>query len=360
MYFLLIKFVLDIFSLLTGTPDLVFAQNACTTTLNPGMNISSAYAAANPGDIICLNSGTYQQPLNLAKSGLPGNPITIRSADTKLRATIDCKTCGIAAWGAIIKVSGSHIVLENINIQNSSDFNAPGGVESIQGISAADGTDLKLLNIKMSNIVDSCILTQRYNNITIDGGEYFNCNMDNQPQVRALHKGDWSDNWGSGFSIAHASDNVTIRNITLRDSWGEGINFWSGAKNGLAENNTLYNIWGPYLYIDRGSFITLRNNIVYVRRMSDGVIGRPIEIMNEDGAVTARYPKMNGNKVYNNILINDGSSGAAPMCVNVDDFDGSILEGDLLIAHNTCIRLTSFEIGNAAAGKIHLINNLKN
>ncbi len=284
-------------------PD-ISAQTGCTTTISSGNSIQAAFNAASAGSTICLNGGTYREKLELTKSGTAGNHITIRSTNPSQRATIDCTNCNIAAWRAVVWVTGSYITLQDINIQNSSNFNASGGLESVQGLTAVKGTDLKMLNVNMSNIVNYCILTDHYNNVTIDGGEYFNCSMENHPTVKAAHP-EWDKNYGSAFSIAHASNNITVRNIKLHDTWGEGINFWSGATNGLAENNIIYNIWGPHLYIDRGSYTTLRNNIVYIRTMSDGVTGRPIEIMNEDEPLVSQYAKMTGNKVYNNILIND-------------------------------------------------------
>src|SRR5690349_11555046 len=62
----------------------ISAHAACTTTINPGADITATVAAAAPGSIICLNPGTYTPnpatyPFSANIFGI-GNNVTVLGA----------------------------------------------------------------------------------------------------------------------------------------------------------------------------------------------------------------------------------------------------------------------------------------
>lgn len=86
---------------------------ARTVVVSNTPDLNSAVAAAQPGDVIELQSGNYNGPITIANDGTVNNPIIIRgvSRDT---VTIDASgaTYGITIWG-------SHVYVEDITVSGS-------------------------------------------------------------------------------------------------------------------------------------------------------------------------------------------------------------------------------------------------
>lgn len=325
----------------------------CTITLNNGANIQNSINTASAGSTICLNGGTYTSPITISK------PLTLKSVSASNRATINCASCNLGEYESIIKINASNVTIQDINVKNTGDHfttakDSNVGISAYSNSNTNKNSNTKLINVNVDNIIGFCVLFEKYDYGLIDGGTYSNCNMENSPAVKAARP-EFHWDWGSSISIASGSNYTTVRNILMHDSWGEGINFWSGSSYGLAENNVLYDIWSAAIYTDRSSHTVIRNNYIYSTQMSDGVVGRPIEVMDEDGPVTSGFPKTEDIKVYNNVVVVDKNAGKNPACIGAGDFQGGGLKGSLSFFNNTCVRTSGL---NGQANNLTAKNNL--
>jgi hypothetical protein len=76
------------------------ALAACTTTLHPGAELHSVLNAAKPGNVICLETGTYTATTWESGGGEAGKPVVLESATPKQPAVIEGRfvTDGTARW----------------------------------------------------------------------------------------------------------------------------------------------------------------------------------------------------------------------------------------------------------------------
>lgn len=87
-------------SFLTIVGLLLAADSLLAETVNvkPGQSLQEAADKLQPGDTLLLAGGTYYQSLVLAKSGTPGNPITIK-AQVPGKVTITGAVATGQSWG---------------------------------------------------------------------------------------------------------------------------------------------------------------------------------------------------------------------------------------------------------------------
>lgn len=199
--------------LLVLSPFAAQAQlKACTTTVSaPGSNVRSAVSNASPGDVICLNNGTYDivDLSDIQKS----NYVTIRSFS------------GVGAKGYWRFYNTRFIRLENVT----------GGVYSAQGWEGV-GINGCSQNIQIVGYVGT---PNSGEGINIDQSDTVGCNT--TPQ-NILIDGAVLDRIGQvggegRLSLRHANT-VTIRNSQFLGIWqasgtavSDGIQMWDEDRN---------------------------------------------------------------------------------------------------------------------------------
>jgi hypothetical protein len=139
------------------------ASMAGTTTLSPGANITAAVEAANPGDIIQLNPGTYT-PTNTGAfvftgSFAIGKNVTIRGLGTTPAGVV------LQSNGAPLSGYALHFMPYNTptlapssngaRLENVTITNAPGGIEiaDLNNVTGGRITDVTLKNVVISTLL---------------------------------------------------------------------------------------------------------------------------------------------------------------------------------------------------------------
>jgi hypothetical protein len=96
----------------------------------PWRTLKRAVQAANPGDTVLVNSGTYREAISFARSGSAGSKITFKSNGGQ-PAIIDGQGVSIGQYGALVGFNNvGYIRLEGFEVRNSSAYNVWVGGES--------------------------------------------------------------------------------------------------------------------------------------------------------------------------------------------------------------------------------------
>ncbi len=300
----------------------------------PGSNqeystIQSAVNAAQPGDVISVFDGTYQG-CKVGKSGAAGKPITIKAEGANVVIDRD----GSAGDGIYLS-NVSHIVIDGLMIQDVSG----------RCISAHDASPTNpMVNVTIQNVtcrrsgLDGFYLSELSSSVIQDN--YISATgLKDSPGGLSAH----------GIYLANAgSKNTTIRNNTLtRDPvypnysdclhingdvtvGGDGI--ISGL---LIEANEFVGCYNNGMNMDGVQSSVIRNNLVYgggrhgVRGYQiDGAQGpKNLQVYNNTFVIPAGTDSWaikltedsGGHTIFNNILLNEGSTGGS-LCVSNNTF----------------------------------------
>ena len=255
---------------------------ACTKTIGPGTNIGNN--VGGPGSVLCLESGVYNQAINVDKSGNAQSPITIRAAPGASPIIDGQDKLAGGRWEPLVGLNGDYIVVEGLEIRNSDG----------RGVILL-GTHNTVRRCKVHHIFEAGIYgtgddsTIEYNEVW----ETARVNVDN---------GSGSSGWPTAISAARdeAGDKITnrvvIRGNISHDNWGEGIDSYE-AEGTLIEGNIVYNNWSVNLYVSDSRNVIVRNNIVYNANPSGGR-GGALTIADE----LSGKPRSSNVEVTNNIV----------------------------------------------------------
>lgn len=229
--------------------------------------LSSAIDAAQPGDVIELESGTYTGSITINNSGTIDNPIVIRGEDAS-SVTIDATG---ASYG--VTIGGSHVYLENVTVRGSTwgarTYDTDGVVirysrfiEINRGIFAKSGSNRNYYIC--DNVLEGVFTwpnvsssTWDEEGIAISGQGHTVCH-------------NTVSGFGDALGLAHSTD---IVNASI-DFFGNDV-LWTGDdgmeldfahRNVRAFNNRITNagmgvslqpVWGGPVYIFRNLFLNL-------------------------------------------------------------------------------------------------------
>lgn len=234
---------------------------------NTGASLATAwrtvnYAASqvNPGDIVHIADGTYNEAITLSRSGTANDYIVFRST-TRWGAKLVSNT-GSDGFA----INGNYIEIDGIDLTN------PGG----HGINAENNHHIRILNSHLHHCGNSGF-TGAWSDFYHIAGNVCNNNA--------------SLSWYSGISIYEAKsigdnspgfhiiirDNISYGNLTAAangphtDGNGIIIDDWNYTQNpgvpypftALVENNICYNNGGAGIKTCWSDNITIRNNITY-------------------------------------------------------------------------------------------------
>ncbi len=186
-------------------------SNNCSF-INPCQTFWQAESLAEPGDVIHLLSGRYDEVYDAYKSGTPDAPITITGNNAIVKSMVisgdyiivkKIEVVGAVYHGIITK--GKHIVIQDTIVHHSVTDNGFGPVCN----------------------------TQKY----LEGG------------------------WGSGIKVERGSEYITIKNNLVYENCGEGIAATMGKYITIIGNTSRDN-FSVNIYIDNSSFTTVNKNKV--------------------------------------------------------------------------------------------------
>lgn len=261
-------------------------------TLQPFCSISAAATRAVAGDNVTVNSGTYQEHVELQQSGTSNSLITfaVASGDTVF---VSGQTNGFELAGA------SWIIIEGFNIDNTSET----------GILLNGAANINLRNNDITNADKYGIEIKSSTDIVVSGNNV-------------------ADSLGYGIYVRDSSEvtvsdnHVSGSGLPLKDFTKKGIYFNntidSSILNNISESNT-----NAGIYLSNSSLnnliagnITFENARVYIRaapgielrNSSYNTVEGNISYDNEDTGIQL-YPGSHYNLIVNNLVYNNGDHG---------------------------------------------------
>ncbi|WP_205752826.1 right-handed parallel beta-helix repeat-containing protein [Cryptosporangium phraense] len=305
--------------------------NENTLTVGPHgqyRTIQAAVDAAEAGDTVRIEGGTYHEAVDVTKSGRAGAYLTIAAKDGE-KVVLDGEgtlpdTSGEDRRGLLtfdkqqyVKISGisvtrskrhgiyaghsSHVVIDDAEVSYSQDG----------GILLGDGTDYTLTGNRV-----------HHNNAAADGGD-----------IGAAAN--------EGLTLYRAR-NFRIAGNVVHENYEEGIDVKNSTSDGTIEYNSVYANNGPNIYVDGANDIQVFSNDVYDAK---GPTKSGIGLAVESGGSARNV------QIFNNLLHGNPGGG-------VDFWIGAY--SDVQIYNNTiyqngraAIRLQSGTVSNSVA-----VNNI--
>lgn len=214
--------------------------HAVTRFVSSGTELQLAINSANPGDVILMRPGTYNQKITITRSGASENPITIRSESTSPSsyAVIDR---GISPGGSgddcvSISSGASWITLEHLRFRNCwNDIIVinNGSYLTFRNIEASGGTHF----VQSESTANHHILIE---NTTWDqaGSQMWVWAGQGRGQWEELHHGSLGY-YNGGIYGGTSAGTIVIRNNTIKNTFN-GMQWWN---NGPYDNSNseIYN-----------------------------------------------------------------------------------------------------------------------
>jgi hypothetical protein len=271
--------------------------------------IQAAVIAANAGDTVLVQAGTYNEAVSFGKSGNATGYITLKG---ETGAIID--GTGKGELGIAI-VNRNYIKVIGMEVQNFKGSGTPIGI-SIEGSSS----NLELRGNKVHNIENANgnahgiafygTSAAPISALTVDGNEINNCKL-GQSESMVLNGN--VTNFNVTNNVVHDNDNIGIDFIGFE---GNGPADQDQARSGVCAGNHVYNISSATnptyggersadgIYVDGGKDIIIERNIV-----DNCDIG--IEVASEHGGKTTSGITVRSNFVSRSYQGNIMSGGYA-------------------------------------------------
>lgn len=258
----------------------------------PFCSISAAATRAIAGDNVTVNSGTYQEHVELQQSGTSNSPIifAVAPGDT---AIVNGQTNGFELDGAswiviegfnIDNTSGTGIVLKaaaNIRLHNNDISNA-----DRYGIEIKSSTDIVVSANNVSDSLGYGIYARDSSEVTVSDNHVSGSGLPFRDQTK---KGIYFNN----------TLNSSILKNTSESNTNSGVYLSNGSSNNLIIGNTTFK--NARVYVRAAPGIELRNS-------SNNTIEGNISYDNEDTGIQL-YTGSSNNIVVNNLVYNNGDHG---------------------------------------------------
>ena len=292
-----------------------------TSTSTPFATLQKAADVAGAGDTVLVRGGTYQQIVEISKSGTSGNEITFDAypgSGTRETVILDGKMqlppgnwvdgstdrtpygqkLGFI-WTPMVRISGSYIQFKNMQIINGRGV----GVWVQRPGSGAYNHHVTLEDLLIENHRRQTLRISLCEYITVErvevalSGTY-------APFARPGSYGNWS-----GALRANDADNVDFIDCICRENWGEGMDC-AKCDSITFTGCTAYDNWRMNLYINRATNVTADSCLLYYTDNTefaglDGHNPPNVYLQNEQGKA-ANEPPIENVIVRNCIAINGG------------------------------------------------------
>ncbi|HYC61483.1 MAG TPA: right-handed parallel beta-helix repeat-containing protein [Thermoanaerobaculia bacterium] len=258
------------------------------TQAAPFRTLNWAGVKAQPGDVIYVRGGVYNETVNIMAKGTATAPITIQSYP-----------------GETAVYDGSGLNANVLFSVNQTQYVNVSGFE----VRNASNIAVSLWMTKNTKFLNSTVHNARRNGIyagydspgvsadvTIEGNTVYNCVLENT--AHAMQGG-----WASTVSIHH-TERARVAGNRVYNNDGEAIAVIL-SNNVTVTGNETFDNYSQGVYLDNSRFNTVDGNLIYstgnTRYFRDGYPGMGIAIANEF------YDYSNpstDNKIINNIIIN--------------------------------------------------------
>jgi hypothetical protein len=257
----------------------------------PWRTIHKAAGKVQPGDVVYIRAGTYQESNSFYTDGTQPAPITLTGYPGEV-ATISGNVYqipGKGSGGALIQVYGDWYIIRDLTVTGSGD----------QGVTLHGAYDM-IDNIYSHHNWGWGILMTGNHEITQNSRVWSNSMMNENNAM--------SIGWSGGVTCARYPDYCTIRRTSSWENWGEGISTFESLHTTI-EANTAYDN-DNNIYISDTKYALVQGNLSYctpgnrLRETSsqNGMLiydelGVPIPL----GSGGVRYPSSD-NRLLNNIF----------------------------------------------------------
>jgi hypothetical protein len=223
--------------------------NAAEFRLSPGESIQNAMNAAVGGDVIVLESGTWEEDLSTEVDGAEDNPITVRAAEDA--------TVVITASGEVIQIDHAHWTFANII------FDGQYGLANT--IDIGDGAHhLTMSQVEVRHSGRDCIDMGAPSSVLIEESQIHHClgwNSDDDEAIDAHAI--------SGGAV----QNLVIRNTSIHTFSGDGVHF-DASRRAPGWNN-----------------ITIEDCEIWLEPLDEATNGFPAgSVPGRNGVTTKTYP----------------------------------------------------------------------
>jgi len=232
------------------------------------------------GDMLYIRGGTYNETVEIAKSGTASIPITISGYPGETVVVDGQDTIPASDWGTLFRISGNYVVVRDLTVQRSKWI----GLE-------LEGQYDQAINVKSYENMETGILV-RGNYSIVDGCEIRGNAKRNQRPGGPYGAGGWA----SGLSAARHPQHVTLRNNKSWNNWGEGISTFE-AEYTTIEGNIAWDNWSTNYYISDTKYTIVQRNISYWTSSMTGSMNGGIWLGDE-----TYNPASSDNKIINNFV----------------------------------------------------------
>ena len=338
---------------------------------SPWLTIDTSIGKLQPGDTLIISEGTYNEKLDIQKSGTADNYITIKGEEGK-QVILD--GIGISARDSamIYLENRSYVRIENLEICNLNTSGTNSGIHINTGTNSnSTSVGIQLVNNKIHNIDGESKNSNKDNknghgivvhgrgtsssgavrDLLIEGNEVYGCFLGNSEAV--VVNGNVVG-WEIKNNYIHDNDNIGIDAIGGEKDVCSSSTY-NRARNGIVSGNVLVNnnnnnnpayddkTGADGIYVDGGRDIVIKNNYI-----SNSFIGIEVSTENDD------INRPSGIVIQNNVVL--GYNHNESMGILLGGGDGAL---DVLTEHNTVYmtRGPCIEIENGS-GPYTIKNNI--
>jgi parallel beta-helix repeat protein len=322
----------------TPAPENIHYVSLLGSDQNPGSfdqpwkTLDYAASRLEPGDILYVRGGTYNEQMDVRGNGRPGSPITVSGYPDET-AILDGQGKLPSSDGSyLITVRGDWIVIKDLEIANSGQS----GVFS-------EGKHVTVENMNIHHAQGAAITLTGDYDLALNNRAWSNGMMNENNKSGA------SGGWPAIITCARYPQHCTIRGNTVSDSWGEGISTFEATYTTI-EDNISYNNQQNF-YISDTKYTVMRRNMSYC---TPGNVIDPYMTQNgilvgdEKGVLIdgVRYPSSD-NQIVNNLVMGCDRNLAAGTRVSTNNLyayntfvnsggDASERANVLIYASGTC------------------------
>lgn len=241
--------------------------------------------ATQPGDLVLIRTGIYNERVVISNSGTPGNYITYKSYNNEA-VIIDGTSISqpppatpVTDWWGLIELKSNYIQITGLKVQNSIANGVFGSGGVANGVIIQPIHDIIISKCTTVNTHNSGIGMHFGYNITIDGNDVSYANNGGGQENISVES---IDNFKISKNTVHdgAPDIIKQKNGNYNNQGGEGIDAKGASNHGKIIGNKVYRINCQGIYVDAGSNhlsnVEVYNNIVYSNVYAGITIGNEV------------------------------------------------------------------------------------
>jgi nitrous oxidase accessory protein NosD len=201
------------------------APDDCSgTAVSSAKQLAKALSAAEPGDVIQLEPGTYSGRFVAEAEGTAADPITLCGPED---AVLDG---GGTSKGYVLHLDGaSHWIVSGFSVQNGQ-----------KGVMADGVTDTLIANLSVSRIGDEAIHLRNFStDNTVSGNTIRDTGLRKPKFGEGVYIGTAESNWCDISDCEpDASDRNVVENNDIAGTSSESIDIKEGSSDGVVRGNT--------------------------------------------------------------------------------------------------------------------------